>query len=426
MFLPQDPRARPKTVPDVEKKLIDLETSTSSLPKMLNDAYNQVYEIARGPPDQPYRRAMVDTALKWVLCSYRPLKLSELAYATAMISSGASNADIANNIKVLPEVCSNLLTQDSGSIRVSHLSVKEYLEQRDPIAGHIGEFEAPSCHAQAALTCLFFKRNGPNGQRESRAIVREFSSTFNDTSEAGFPSYAITYWPRHYFHAFKDERLSTTLATYLMEQVDGPKRLGLLGLRNNNSLWVPSETQDDRAALYVKFRQAARLGWEDELEAMIAMGTDLSSQNEFGDTVLHEAIDWGHTGIVEIALGHASQSNNLRILDTQNDSGNTPLHRAAFWNHQDIIRILKNYKARLDLLNINEMSEAGVFDLEAKQYHKYQTLLFASSPKQRGEGLLLLNAPVVRIQSFCFFSELEYIKLGQVSNRHSNLSFSRP
>jgi hypothetical protein len=327
-------------------------------------------------------------------------------------SSGTLDANITNSEKVLPEVCSNLLTEDSsGLIRVSHISVKEYLQQRKSSPENIKEFKAPNCHAQAALSCLFFMKNLPKAEWKNLTSSHEFSSTFNDTSEAGFPSYAITYWPKHYLDAFKHEQPSQTLAeqlgqtlveqlrqglvAYLVQQVDGPERLMLLGLTSgeDNSLWVPTETADDKAALSVKFRQAARLGWEKELEAMIAMGIDLSSQNDFGDTVLHEAIDWGRTDIVEIVLGHASQHNSLGILDTPNNSGNTPLHRAAFWRHEEIIRILKNYKARLDLRNVNEMSEAGVWALEAKCHKEDQdsenegnkTVVFASSQQHRGE-----------------------------------------
>lgn len=41
-------------------------------------AYDKVYARAIGRGKQPTRRHVVDVALKWILCAFRPLTLTEL------------------------------------------------------------------------------------------------------------------------------------------------------------------------------------------------------------------------------------------------------------------------------------------------------------------------------------------------------------
>ena len=132
------------------------------LPQTFPKVYDQVYEIALGPPDQARRKSMVKTALKWVLCSYRPIMLAELAYAAAIGPDGVIDEDIKDNLDMLLEVCSNLLTEDpSGFMRPSHLSVKEYLEHRKQPTWHVGEYQSQLCHKQAASLVYISRTSEP-------------------------------------------------------------------------------------------------------------------------------------------------------------------------------------------------------------------------------------------------------------------------
>ncbi|RDL30188.1 uncharacterized protein BP5553_10466 [Venustampulla echinocandica] len=369
VFLPQDRRARPKTVEDVESRLKALEASGADLHERLSSAYDQVYKIAIGPADQSRRKAMVDTALKWVLCSYRPVNISELCYAVAIGPDGVLNESIKNGDDVLLEVCSNLLTKDpSGVIRLSHLSVKEYFQGRKSITESSGPFDVINCHAQVALTCLHYKcLNVPRESSQASRTQHEFSVTANDINAIGLPTYAVTYWSKHYKNAGRNESkaleessLFRLLIKFLESRPDGPRRMQILNLGNNDNLQDipgPVFTLED------KLRKAARLGWEDEVESLIALGASIYGQNAYGDTVLHEAVDWGRADVVEIILGNADVR-DPDLLSIANASGNTVLHASVFWGRKDVLRVMADRSSFFAPLNINSMSPLDVSNME--------------------------------------------------------------
>jgi hypothetical protein len=309
---------------------------------------------------------MVKTALKLVLCPYRLITLPELAYAAALGPDGVVDEDIKQNLDVLLDVCSNLLTKDpSGFMRPSRLSVKEYLEHRKPFDGGVGEFKLPHCHTQTALTCLHFKSLKAFADNFTDLdFSREFA-TVSDINEMGFPTYAITYWPRHYQEAVEEDGLRQLLIKYLAAQSGGLEKLKVLRLAQNySSLQAKTEIiiSHGLSGLDIELRKAARLGWEDHVEALIALGADLYAQNEFGDTVLHEAVDWGQARVVEILLGKAA-IREPHLLNISNRSGNNPYHRALFWGDREVTQIIFNHYPS-SALNVNSMSAADVALLE--------------------------------------------------------------
>ncbi|KAH7317542.1 hypothetical protein BKA65DRAFT_103790 [Rhexocercosporidium sp. MPI-PUGE-AT-0058] len=372
LFLPQDRRARPKTVEDVESKLKALETSDVNLHKRLTSAYDQVYETAIGPADQARRKAMVDAALRWILCSYRPVNISELCYAVAIGPDGVLNQCIKNGESVLLEVCSNLLTEDpSGAIRLSHLSVKEYLQGRKSITDSAGPFDTINCHAEIALTCLHYKCLDATRERSQAARTqRELSVTSNDINAIGFPTYAVTYWPKHYKNSGCNESnepeehdLFRLLIKFLESRPDGRRRMKILNLGSNDNLLDIPSIPGPVSTLEDKLRKAARLGWEDEVESLIALGASIRDQNAFGDTVLHEAVDWGQSDVVEIILGN-TDVRHPDLLSIPNASGNTARHASLFWGRKDVLRVLADNSFYSAPLNINFMSPLDVYNME--------------------------------------------------------------
>ena len=108
------------------------------------ETYQDIWNVAQGDDDEHTTRAALVSAMKWVLCSFRPLKTAELLDALA--SDSCERFDE----KILLERCSNLIVEDSsGYVRLAHLSVKHFFE--DWLKAN---FAPRSQHSQAALSSL--------------------------------------------------------------------------------------------------------------------------------------------------------------------------------------------------------------------------------------------------------------------------------
>jgi len=81
---------------------------------------------------------------------------------------------------LLNRICSNFITTNqSGIVQFTHLSVREYLEQKSE------EFSLLTAHTLAADCCLSFIQQP------------DFNFTTALPMEPGFPSYTVRYWSFH-------------------------------------------------------------------------------------------------------------------------------------------------------------------------------------------------------------------------------------
>jgi len=124
-------------------------------------------------------------ALKWLLCAQQPLHSDEFLKAISA-DLDISNAKIT--VKNLLDICCNLVKYDSelDVVHFIHLSVREYLETKEP------EYEPSLSHSAVATTCLQACLHGDKPKRKGR-----FKNTRNKT----FYDYAMVYWPLHCVHA---------------------------------------------------------------------------------------------------------------------------------------------------------------------------------------------------------------------------------
>lgn len=156
---------------DFEQKLSALEHDSLSEIPDLYKAYDQVFDI-NIPADQEQAREYATKALKWTLCSRRPLKISELAYAVAVQDDGSARP-IEEDL--ILQLCSNFILKDiQGCLQFAHFSVTQYLEKRD-----LG-FSRTEGDILAATTCLSYL-NCPGSDLYGI-----------------FGRYATPYWPLHY------------------------------------------------------------------------------------------------------------------------------------------------------------------------------------------------------------------------------------
>ena len=123
----------------------DIRARLGRLPPKLEQLYLEVYNNLIS--DQgAVSRAIIDNALKWLLCAKEEFPASEFLVAVAA-NLEASEGDISVND--LLDLCNNFVIYDDylDVFRFAHLSVREFLEQRP-------EFAKISCYSLAAECCL--------------------------------------------------------------------------------------------------------------------------------------------------------------------------------------------------------------------------------------------------------------------------------
>jgi hypothetical protein len=153
-----------------------------------------IAQIRRGAP---VSMPLAKNALKWLLCAQQPLGSDEFLKA---LSADLDISNVKITVENLLNICCNLLKYDSELdvdhvVRFIHLSVREYLETKEP------EYEPSRSHSAVATACLQACFHGAKPKRKGR-----FKNARNKT----FYDYAIVYWPLHCVHAGTHRRQEKT------------------------------------------------------------------------------------------------------------------------------------------------------------------------------------------------------------------------
>ena len=84
-------------------------------------------------------------------------------------------------------------------------------------------------------------------------------------------------------------------------------------------------------------------------------------QGEFGYTPIHEAVNSGHSKVLELLLEHGGDPN------CSANSGCTPLHLAVSSGHVDCIRVLLASNADISITNESGKTPIQVAELNSKR-----------------------------------------------------------
>jgi len=173
----------------------DIRGRLGKLPPKLEQLYLEVYnELSSHEGDAG--RTIIDSTLKWLLCSQRMLHTSEFLMAVAV------NLDIAFEgitIDHILDLCHNFVLYDEelDVFRFAHLSVREFLEKRPA-------FDQIPCNLLAAESCLLQIIGSSNGtdlildqsiERVTRLRVRLAPSS--ESASKNFLAYANVEWMNH-------------------------------------------------------------------------------------------------------------------------------------------------------------------------------------------------------------------------------------
>ncbi|TVY15851.1 E3 ubiquitin-protein ligase MIB1 [Lachnellula arida] len=337
-ILDENEEDRAQMEEDIQIRISALKDSDETdIENMLSTAYDSVYIKAIGKGKQPTRRHIVDVALKWTLCSFRPLTLTELTYAISCQEDGTLMKNIQGGM--ILSFCSNLLLEGSGGIvRFAHLSVKHYLERKEP-----PDYSSLESHAQAAANCLLLK-NSPQ-HHEITTSTLELSYLTHVSVGKSFSSYVKTYWARHCREA-KQSAIEVEGSGHGDIGQETEHLINLLEKLINPS--QPSTVHNFSKSLNRgpdMLRDAIRLDDEQSVEMLIAANVDINVRDEFGNTVLHDAVRWNRLVILERLIDVEAD------LNAQNFNGDTPLHTAAFWGFEKVLQGLISTGAERSLRN---------------------------------------------------------------------------
>jgi ankyrin repeat protein len=210
---------------DFEAKLNRL-VSDLSLPT-LTQAYDEIY-LSNAEPGS-FAETCAIKALRCVLGAFQPLTIHQLVEAVAVEPDGASDASI--DAAYIMDVCGNfVLIDESGSVVLAHLSVREYLEQRRSSDNEDFQiFASAETHRQLAESCL------------ATIFHTDFANLNASQDHKGWLHYAIPFWPAH-CERIPDARKGGTLRDLLMAMME-VDRLGAWAESGHEmSYWWNSST----------------------------------------------------------------------------------------------------------------------------------------------------------------------------------------
>lgn len=305
---------------------VDVRSALGKLPKTLASIYDKIHNEVL---DVESTSCLVaKKALTWLLYAQRPLTTKELIVVT-------SSEFEAHNLQLtrtdVLNLCCNLVIWDAklDVFRFSHLSVREYLENRMDYAS--------SClHRVAIKDCLKFCKI------KYQDIVDRGRG---ENSSSIFLDYAATYWAVHYSKISLDERRGILNSEVVGFFFDG-----------NQTNWIFTEWTKDATAIAQSLERFDVLQMQlsaascqhgsplftatifglleivEKIDDLLTM--DWDEKNDQGASGLYLAARFGHIEVVRFLLRKGANPN------AKGGAYGTPLQAASFTGHAAIVQVL--------------------------------------------------------------------------------------
>jgi hypothetical protein len=259
--------------------------------------------------------------LMWLSHVKRPLTVNELQHATATIPGMARLVELTDP-SFFTECCFGLVTIDTATstIRLVHLSINEYLQERAKIL-------FPSAHGELAITCLTYLSLNDfyDVKLSTKDDRKELSSKFH------LLDYAVSYWGVHAAICFDAEVERTTY-----EFLDNRPPFELW-----NQLYEAKEAADSDISKYVvqemsALHVSAIFGIEKlAQDAVKDNNSNPNPRDSLNRTPLMLAAAYGQKGLLKLLLSTDGIKVNLTDLE-----GRTALGFAVDRAQFDIVQML--------------------------------------------------------------------------------------
>ena len=339
------------TIKQVQKAL-------GHLPEELDETYDQamqrIHEL-KGPLQQ-----MVKELLMWVAYAKRPLKITEIEHALAILTDAEDlDEDDVTDITLLTSRCAGLIEIDEAKyLHPTHETVENYFRRNRDTWFPDGE----SVIAKKCLTYLrmeAFTKGACSGPTEEADFKRRCDR---------YPllPYASIFWGDHACHGMKaagdsmasshgNRKLkqdnSKTIIQDRMPHSMMSSNMKFLKSKGNletavQAMWYHGSRWDARQDV-TALHLAAWFGLHQEAAKLLFKGADVDAKDSLGTTPLMYSSARGNAEVNEVLL-HSSASTSLLC-----HRGSTALHRASFNGRPKIVRQLLGYSD----VSINTLSK---------------------------------------------------------------------
>ncbi|KAF9009620.1 ankyrin repeat-containing domain protein [Cyathus striatus] len=371
----------------------DIEEQLADLPNDLDEMYRQMIDRL-----QPEYRQRVLLILQWLAFSMRSIGLREVAEVVAVDFPGNSSTGmdvvpyfnprrrLADENDILG-ICGGLVNVMSfGEIKLSHLSVREYLvSPRRQLESSAVYFGASLAHSAIAQTCIVYLLQFPEG-----VLPKDFRHNFP------LASYAAQFWYRHAGSANEDRNLEDMMLHRLtMDLVLSDSNLERVTLMHDPHLdFYHYQHYPDISSLYYSalmglryavaellehgadpnkeetkylgnaLTAAAIRGSAEIIEMLVEKGADPNLKVGYVGTPLLAAISWGHSVAVASLLERGANPN----ICESNYPQRSPLQIAALGCWTEIVKHLLNHGAdinRMDTVYDNPLQDTCAWGFTA-------------------------------------------------------------
>jgi hypothetical protein len=334
----------------------DIRLALRQLPPTLEGVYAIIIsQIHKGAP---LSMPLAKKALRWLLCAQQALRSDEFLKA---LSADLNTSNVTITVENLLNICCNLVKYDSelDVVRFIHLSVREYLESREP------EYEKSLSHSAVATTCLQTSFHGSKPKRKGH-LKNAQNKTFYD--------YAIVYWPVHCVQS-STYRRQGKLGKLFNDFIYDKKYLGWLSSWEESWLEMDLDFRDDSAdgRLYEQLRDC-NSRWPSPT-CQIFLACTFGFMEVLQDGRYLEGKDWKKINSqrrdpFNIAVRHGQRDvvEYLAISSGQESADEGSLRAAVSMSHKTMASYLLERNPRLSITKGVIEAAVGNADVETVEF----------------------------------------------------------
>jgi ankyrin repeat protein len=259
--------------------------------------------------------------LSWIICSKRPLFISELQHALAVeIGTTELNRENIPHVQDIVSVCAGLVTVDeeSGIIRLIHYTAQEYFEriQKDLFP------EAESDITKTCVTYISFDKF----ERGYCPTNKQFRERLQ-SNELYY--YASRYWGHH----------ARAASTFI------PEVIHFLQKKTQVAASVQALLSTDYHSTHgrrfplesIGLHLAVYLDNKEYINILIKIGSEINMKDNLGQTPLWSASENGNETVVKLLL-----DTNKAEIESKDTKSRTPLCWASRNGHEAVVKLLLN------------------------------------------------------------------------------------